>query len=219
MVQYVWEAAMGSGVFESVLVATDDDSVSLVVHSFGATAVMTPSELPSGTDRVAMVAREHSAPIVVNLQSDEPMLSTKAIRELVRTLVETPEADMATLAVEKQSVRELADPNVVKVVWGADRCALYFSRQPLTNGRDGSFYKHIGIYAFRRDALFRFCELPVSPLEKAERLEQLRALENGMKIAVCLVDSDTIAVDTPGDIARVERAWLDDSLRKQEELE
>jgi 3-deoxy-manno-octulosonate cytidylyltransferase (CMP-KDO synthetase) len=205
MVQYVWESAGRAKSLNKIIIATDDETIAHVVRQFGGEAVMTPSNLATGTDRVAFVARQHDdAEIIVNLQGDEPLLPPSAIDALVELLSSQPEFDMATLAVRQTSSADLQNPNIVKVVTAYNGAALYFSRSPLAISTEGGFLKHIGIYAFRRSALMRFCALPVSPLEQVERLEQLRALENGFKIAVHEITTDTIAVDIPSDISKVE---------------
>jgi 3-deoxy-manno-octulosonate cytidylyltransferase (CMP-KDO synthetase) len=204
MIQYVWEAAKRARLLDEVIVATDDAEILAEVRSFGGKAVLTPATFSSGTDRVAYAAQESAAEIIVNLQGDEPLLTPEAIDRLIEALEADPGAEMATLAVVKRDPGELRDGNIVKVVPSGDGRALYFSRQPLAASQDGSFFKHVGVYAFRAGALGRFCRLEASALEKAERLEQLRALENGMAIRVVLIAEDTIAVDTPSDIAKVE---------------
>ncbi len=204
LIQHVWEAAMRSTALGEVVIATDSPKVAEVAKGFGATCVMTSSDCPSGSDRVAEVAQQRESSIVVNLQGDEPLLSPLSIDQLVRSLEAEPELGMATLAVLKQSPSELVDPNIVKVVFTQTGRAMYFSRQPLAWNAEGSFYKHIGIYAYRRETLLKLCEWEPSVLERRERLEQLRALEHGVPIKVIPVEADTIAVDVPGDIARVE---------------
>ncbi len=204
LVQHVWEAAKRCRLLSDVVVATDSDKIIEVVNSFGGNAVMTPSECPSGSDRVAIVAKTASASIIVNLQGDEPLLSAEAVDELVNTLRSEPQWGMATLVVRKQSEQELNDSNVVKAVFDEKGRALYFSRCPLAWDRENRFYKHIGIYAYRRETLLQLCEWEPSALERSERLEQLRALEHGVAIKVIPVSGDTIAVDVPADIARVE---------------
>jgi 3-deoxy-manno-octulosonate cytidylyltransferase (CMP-KDO synthetase) len=205
MIQNVWEAAQVSRRLGDVMVATDSEAVARVVEGFGGRSVMTPDHFTSGTDRVAHVARGARASIVVNLQADEPLLRAEAIDRLVEALEADPGFGMATLAVKRHDPRELTDPNVVKLVQSHDGEALYFSREALRSGTDGFFFKHIGIYAYRREALLRLCELPPSDLERTERLEQLRALQNGIRIKVVTIAEDTIAVDCPGDVAKVER--------------
>jgi 3-deoxy-manno-octulosonate cytidylyltransferase (CMP-KDO synthetase) len=166
--------------------------------------VLTPGEFSSGTDRVAFVARDSQDAIVLSLQADEPLLSAQSIDRLVDALLNEASCGMATLAVLRSCVEDLHDPNIVKVVPSSDQRALYFSRQPLCSNENGSFYKHIGVYAYRREVLDQFCSLAPSRLEKTERLEQLRALENNIGICLVFVPQDTIAVDVPSDIAKVE---------------
>jgi len=204
MIQYVWEAARETRSLGDVVIATGDAHVAQEAEKFGGKVFPTPGVFDSGTDRVAFVARSNASPIIVNLQGDEPLLKPAMIERLVSELREAKGADLATLAVRKKDPIQLSDPNVVKVVLSKNSEALYFSRQALAMNREGEFYKHIGIYAYRRDALLQICQWSPSPLETLERLEQLRALENGMTIKVVLVDNDTIAVDTPEDLARVE---------------
>ena len=187
------------------VVATDSELVAKTVEEFGGRVVMTPNHFQSGTDRVAFVARTSQAEIIINLQADEPLLNPESIDQLVEALESDPAIGLATLAVRKARGPELNDPNVVKVVLSGQGEALYFSREPLRSTPNGDFFKHIGIYAYRRAVLLRFCELPPSALEKTERLEQLRALENGIRIKVVTVAQDTIAVDAPEDIEKVER--------------
>lgn len=204
MIQYVWEAAKQARSLDDVMVATDDSEIFETVIGFGGKAVLTPSTFESGTDRVAFAVADSDAGLIVNLQGDEPLLSPLAIDRLVEFLDASPDLAMATLAVGKHLPSELNDPNIVKVIFARNGRALTFSRQPLRADPDGRFFKHVGIYAFRTAALRTFCALPPSPLERAERLEQLRALENGLPIGVVLLDQDTIAVDVPADIAKVE---------------
>ena len=207
MIQHVWEVARASKRVAQTLVATDDAAIRDVVNEFGGQAVMTSTEFESGSDRVAWVAAELGAgpdSIVINLQGDEPLLAPEALDALVQVLEQNPDAQMATLAVKKSGDEELHNPNVVKVVFGRSGEALYFSRAPLRSG-SGFFFKHIGVYAFRYAALQSFCRLEPSPLEQVERLEQLRALQNGFTIQVIPIAEDTVAVDLPGDIALVEQ--------------
>ena len=204
MIQYVWEIAKQAKSLSDVIVATDHPDIFNCVTSFGGKAVMTPSELPSGSDRVAFVSKDKPADIIVNLQGDEPLLNPQFIDRLVDTLIKYPDSQLSTLAVARSQREELVNPNCVKVVFDKKGKALYFSRSPLASEKSGEFYKHIGIYAYRREALFEFCRLSPTTLEQTERLEQLRALQNGMTIQICVVNQDTIAVDTPEDVERVE---------------
>ena len=205
MIQWVWESACRAERIERVLVATGDPEVAQAVQKFGGEVAWTPVELPSGTDRVAYVAKDLKAEIIVNLQADEPLLPPQSLDRLVAALQNSPEWDMATLGVRLSDERLLQDFDTVKVVVSRNHEALYFSRAPLAASVDREFHKHIGIYGFRRSALLRFCDWPPGNLEKAERLEQLRALENGMRIRVILQPEDTIAVDRPEDLRRVEQ--------------
>jgi 3-deoxy-manno-octulosonate cytidylyltransferase (CMP-KDO synthetase) len=205
LVQYIWEAAKKSKKLQKVLVAVDTPEVFKIVQSFGGEAIMTPTDLPSGSDRVAFVAKEIQADIVLNLQADEPLLPTSAIDELVIALEQNPHLGMATLAIRKRDPEALANPNVVKCVMNSHQEALYFSRKPLISTPEGDFYKHLGIYAYRKEALLKVSQLAPSPLELTEKLEQLRALENGIAIGVRLVTQDTLAVDVPSDVEKVER--------------
>ena len=164
--------------------------------------------LPSGTDRVAAALGSREADFVVNLQGDEPLLPPSAIDALVLALKENSEVGMATLAVPQSSEKELQNLNTVKVLLNEASQAVYFSRQPLATNLEGHFLKHIGVYAFRRQVLNSFCRWEPSALEKVERLEQLRAIEKGIRIQVILVEQDTIAVDQREDIAKVEAVLL-----------
>ncbi len=208
MLQYVWENALNSKELAGALVATDQEEILKTVKAFGGEAVLTP-EFQSGSDRVAFVAKDLQSDIIVNLQGDEPLLNPEAIDTLVRALRASPTADIATLAVRRTSKEDLENPNCVKVALNKKGEALLFSRKPIGELPSGEFLKHIGIYAYRRDALLRFCQLPQTDLERVEKLEQLRALENGMKIQVCIISHDTIAVDVAEDIPKVEKRLLE----------
>ncbi|NBX69197.1 MAG: 3-deoxy-manno-octulosonate cytidylyltransferase [Proteobacteria bacterium] len=204
MIQYVWESAKAARSLSDVIVATDHPDIFNCVKAFGGEVVMTPSDLPSGSDRVAFVAKDRPSDIIVNLQGDEPLLKSEFIDQLVDSLINHPDSQLSTLAVLRKEAQELANPNCVKVVFDDNHKALYFSRSPLKTSSSGEFFKHIGIYAYRRKALFEFCQLSPSSLEVTEKLEQLRALQHGMAIQVCVVDQDTIAVDVPQDVSKVE---------------
>lgn len=204
MLQHVWERASQCKSLTRVLIATDHTDIARAVESFGGKSVLTP-EFQSGSDRVAFIAKDSPEEIVINIQGDEPLLEPETLDLLVEALVKNPKLDMATLAVRSSSPLQLQDPNVVKVVVNPLGEALYFSRGILPSKPNQEFLKHLGIYAYRRNSLLKFCSLPQSALELAEKLEQLRALENGMKIQVVIVDKETHAVDTPDDIEHVER--------------
>lgn len=210
MIVHVWRRASEAGVGRAV-VATDSSEILQAVHAHGGDAVMTRDDHPSGSDRIfeALQALDPAGRIetVINLQGDLPTLAAKDIRAVVAPFAE-PAVDIATLAAEIRDAHEHTNPNVVKVVGspvGADRLrALYFTRATAPHG-EGPRYHHIGIYAYRRAALARFVSLPPSTLELREKLEQLRALEAGMRIDVTVVDSVPLGVDTPDDLETARR--------------
>ena len=206
MVEWVWRAARDSGLMDPVLVATDSDEVLSVCRDREIPAVMTSPQCASGSDRVREVARQVDADIYVNIQGDEPMLTADFFRPML-ALFDRPEVEVATLAVHCPP-HEFTNPNAVKVVTAQDGRALYFSRATIPFDRDATgftgYRKHLGIYAYRKTALERFASLPPSPLEKLERLEQLRLLENGIGIYVADAPGDTIGVDTEEDLRRAE---------------
>ena len=200
-----------------VIVATDDARIADAVQATGADAVLTRADHPSGTDRLAEVVAGLDAPIVVNVQGDLPLLDPAMVERLVERLGADPSLPMATLATALHDDAEWRSPHVVKVVFGADGSALYFSRSPIPHDRDGSRagaaplgWRHIGMYAYRREVLLRLAALPPSPLEQRERLEQLRALENGIAIGVVewTAAEPVIEVDTQADLERA-RAAMD----------
>lgn len=206
MVEWVWRAAESCGLMNPVVVATDSEEVAAVCRERGIPVAMTSPECPSGSDRVREVARQIDADIYVNIQGDEPTLAADFFPPLL-SLFERPEVEVATLAVPC-AADEITDPNAVKVVTALDGRALYFSRSTIPFDRDKSghaaYRKHLGIYAYRKAALNRFASLPPSPLELAERLEQLRLLENGIALYVAAAPRDTIGVDTEADLVRAE---------------
>jgi len=207
MLQHVWERASQARYLSGLVIATDDERIRAAAESFSARVVMTRSDHVSGTDRVAEAASASNAEVVVNIQGDEPMIDPAAIDAAVLGLLDAEDVPMATLKKRIERAGEISDPNVVKVVSDAAGDALYFSRSPIPfvrqAGETYAHYKHIGLYVYRRDFLLGYPDLPVGPLERAERLEQLRALENGFKIRVVETDYDSLGVDTPEDGARV----------------
>jgi 3-deoxy-manno-octulosonate cytidylyltransferase (CMP-KDO synthetase) len=211
LVQHVYEQAARVRGVESVLVATDDSRIQAAVESFGGRAVMTRKDHPSGTDRIAEVARSLDVDVVVNVQGDEPLIDPQALELLAGLLRDDTTAEMATLAVPIHSEDVYRDPNCVKVVRGEGGRALYFSRSPIPYVRDGSpdfarqpptFLHHLGLYAYRRAALLAFSGLAPHPLEQLEKLEQLRALGHGWTIRVGVVAHAGRGVDTPTDYER-----------------
>lgn len=206
MVEWVWRAAAQSGLMDPVIVATDSDEVAAACRERGIPVAMTSPECASGSDRVCEVARQIDADIYVNIQGDEPTLTADFFPPLLG-LFDRPEVEVATLAV-RCPAEEFSNPNAVKVVTALDARALYFSRATIPFDRDGvgfaGYWKHLGIYAYRKAALERFAALEPSPLERLEKLEQLRLLENGIALYVAEAPRDTIGVDTEEDLSRAE---------------
>ena len=208
MIQKVYEATRTAKNLERVIVATDDKRILQAAQDFGAEARMTSSSHRSGTDRVAEVARKINASVVINIQGDEPLIKGEAIDELVEAL-QDEDIPMATLAVKEDDLNLLNNSNVVKVVPDKDGFALYFSRSPLPFQASDYFWRHIGIYGYQKDFLQKFCRIPPSRLEKTEKLEQLRALENGYRIKIIENKFSTLSVDLPEDIIKVENLLKD----------
>lgn len=211
LIQHVWERCSKCSRLDDLLIATDDERIFAAAEAFGARAVMTSSEHPTGTDRIAEAIRSlPDTTHVVNIQGDEPLIDPELIDELAATMAAEPELDMATAANPLDPADpNVNDPNVVKVVTALDGRALYFSRSPLPffrNPVDGlPVLRHKGIYAYRRSFLERFVTWPPSPLEQAESLEQLRALENGASIKVLTTTDTSPGVDTPAQALEIER--------------
>jgi 3-deoxy-manno-octulosonate cytidylyltransferase (CMP-KDO synthetase) len=209
MLEHVHERVSMARYLTHVVVATDDARIFNEARRFGARAVMTSSAHVSGTDRVAEAASAfEDATLVVNIQGDEPLIDPGAIDAALLPLLEEPAIPMATLKKRIDDPAEFTDPNVVKVVTDRFENAIYFSRAPIPHPREGlaerpALYKHIGLYVYRRDFLLRYSELPMGPLEHTERLEQLRALENGFRIRVVETEYESIGVDTPADLEKV----------------
>jgi len=214
LIEWVYQGALRVRGATRVLVATDDARIATAVRQFGGEVVMTRGGHQTGTDRVAEVAKTLRAEIVVNLQGDEPIFDPAMVEEMVAVLAHDPQVDIATACHPIQDTESLQSPHVVKVVIDQRRRALYFSRAAIPNGAlfDGArAFRHVGVYAFRRDALAKFAKLPRTPLEIAERLEQLRPLEHGMTIGVVETRHATVGVDVPADIKNVER-FVEESL-------
>lgn len=209
MIQHVWERAQAAGCLDEVLIATDDSRIRDAVVAFGAEAVLTSTSHPSGTDRVAEAIAARNADVVVNIQGDEPMIDPLMIAEVVAPFRQGTAAELVTLKKEVFHGTEFADPGVVKVVTDPHGWALYFSRSliPYPQRQTPHFhvYEHVGLYAYTRDCLLRLARLPVSVLEEIESLEQLRALENGIRILVLETACKTtaVSVDTPEDLEKV----------------
>lgn len=209
MIEHVYRRASAARTIDTVIVATDDERIAGTVSAFGGTAVMTSAAHPTGTDRLAEVARHLDSEIVVNVQGDEPLLDADAIDSAAGVLRDRPEDLISTLRHRTTDPDDLANPAVVKVAVDANGYALYFSRAPIPFTRPGNpvapVWKHLGLYAYRREFLLRVATLAPTALELSEGLEQLRVLEHGFRIATVETRSDAIGVDTPDDLARVRR--------------
>ena len=221
MIQYVYEGLRQSKLIDEVIVATDDQRISEAVKSFGGKAILTSPTHSTGTDRVAEVAKKLKSEIIVNVQGDEPLIKGNIIDKAIRPLLTDESLQMATLMTNIDEVRDWLNPHIVKVVVDQKNFALYFSRSPIPFPRDLNIgrleshpfgtnrplpkriFKHIGVYVFRRNFLLHFSKMKPTPLEKLEKLEQLRALENGYPIKITLVDYEPICVDTPEDLQKV----------------
>jgi 3-deoxy-manno-octulosonate cytidylyltransferase (CMP-KDO synthetase) len=210
LVQHVYERARQAKRCQRTIIATDDERIAAAARGFGAEVEMTRADHPSGTDRVAEAVREMDVELVVNVQGDEPLVEPEAIDAAVAPLAEDSSIPMSTLCAPVTEVADLANPNLVKVVTDREGFALYFSRLPIPFVRDQqadvSRCRHIGLYAYRREFLLMLAELPPSPLEQAEKLEQLRVLEHGHRVRVIPVASASPGVDTPGDLERLRQA-------------
>jgi 3-deoxy-manno-octulosonate cytidylyltransferase (CMP-KDO synthetase) len=204
LIQHTYERACAGKLVERVIIATDDEKVLAAAKSFGAECVLTRAEHQSGTDRIAEAVAEMAVDIVVNLQADEPEIDPENIDYVARLLIDNPDFSMATLAADFARAEQIADPNIVKVITNSQGRAIYFSRSPIPYDRDAAgvgqvaqYQRHLGIYAYRKDFLLKITTLPQTPLEKTEKLEQLRAIENGFGILVGKVRHTCDGIDTP----------------------
>ena len=216
MIQWVWERASRAETLERVLIATDDARIEAAAREFGAEVVMTPTDLKSGSDRVAWVARDlPEYDVVANVQGDEPLLQPWVLDTAVRLVLEDDRVPVATLARVVEDPAELRNVNTARVVLDREGFALYFSRAVIPFCRDvpnlddwpacHPFYDQIGLYVYRRDVLLAFTEMEPTSLERAEKLEQLRLLQNGIRIKVGIVDFRPVCVDTPADLEVVRK--------------
>jgi 3-deoxy-manno-octulosonate cytidylyltransferase (CMP-KDO synthetase) len=198
LIQHVWEQLRPLAAADAIIIATDSEEVRAAAESFGATVAMTRADHPSGTDRVAEVARDLAVDVVVNVQGDEPTIDPADVALLVEPFGAGAELDMATLARRRADPESQLNPNLVKVVTDSRGYALYFSRAPIPFAREGAglWLHHIGAYAYRRNFLLGLSSLPPTPLESVERLEQLRVLENGHRIKVVVTDKVYEGIDT-----------------------
>ncbi|MDA0986599.1 MAG: 3-deoxy-manno-octulosonate cytidylyltransferase [Bacteroidetes bacterium] len=217
MIQRVYERATLSEKISTIIVATDDERIQRVVESFDGNVMMTPSSLVSGTDRVAYVSAKIGAEIIVNIQGDEPLINPEVIDGSIDILLSSEEAQIGTAVKRITNNDELINPSVVKVILGEKHRALYFSRSVIPFIRDSenktdwikehAFYKHFGIYVYRRGALLDFPKLKISSAEEAEKLEQLRFLANGYNISAYITTHDSIPVDTNDDLEKVRKIF------------
>jgi len=209
MLQHVWERAKQCRMLDDLIIACDNEIILKVATEFGAHAVMTSKEHTCGTDRISEVVNPLDVKVIINIQGDEPLVHPMMIDNLARALIEDKSINMATLMKKIDNLADIADPHVVKVVVDKDNFALYFSRAAIpflaanSGISQGVYYKHIGLYGYTKDFLFTYKNLPVSTLEKTEKLEQLRVLQEGFKIKVIETDFETIGVDTAEDLERV----------------
>jgi 3-deoxy-manno-octulosonate cytidylyltransferase (CMP-KDO synthetase) len=211
LIQHVWSRCLEAKVFDRVIVATDDMRIVEAAFQFGAEVALTAPEHKSGTDRIAEVARKlKRASLIFNIQGDEPLIDPQLLRRLVKKIERNRAVEIITAATALPPA-EAESEHIVKVVLDRDGSALYFSRSKIPFARSENstgWLRHLGIYGFRRRALLEFVRLAPSPLETAEQLEQLRALENGMKIRVVISKTGSIGVDTPEDASAIERQIL-----------
>jgi 3-deoxy-manno-octulosonate cytidylyltransferase (CMP-KDO synthetase) len=209
MIELVYRRAAAARSISSVIVATDDERIRRAVEAFGGVARMTSSAHASGTDRLAEVAATLDCDLVVNVQGDEPLIEPEMIDEAVAPFAAEPQLEMSTLRRRIEDAAELRNPNVTKVVVDRAGYALYFSRAPIPFVREGSpaaaAWRHVGLYVYRRECLLRLAALPPTAMERSEALEQLRALEHGIRIKAVETAFDSIGVDTPDDLERVRR--------------
>jgi len=207
IIQRVYEQTKSSGLFAEVIVGTEDQRIFEAVAEFGGKVTLTSKKHRSGTDRVAEVCKKlpccSDAEVIVNVQGDEPFITEEPLNELIKVFTD-PSVQVASLM--HKITQDITDPNTVKVVCDNNNNALYFSRLPIPypSSSETDYFKHVGVYAFRRKILLEFVELPVSKLERIEKLEQLRFLENGYQIRMVLTDYKGIGIDTPHDLKKAE---------------
>lgn len=220
MIEHVWRQAKKSRILEDVLIACDDDRILEAAKSFGANAVMTAKDHESGTDRIAEAVAKIATDIVINIQGDEPLIDPHVIDSLGQVLLQDTALFMATVIKRITKEDEFNNPNVVKVVVDQNKNALYFSRSPIPFDRlkkpfqENRYYKHLGLYAYRKDFLLGYKTLPFSKLESVEKLEQLRALDAGYKIKTIETDHEAIGVDTQEDLQKVATIMKDNSIAR-----
>ena len=210
LILHVVDRAKEISAVDQVIVATDDERILKAVEQEGQIAIMTPEYLSSGTDRVGWVAKDMDSEIIVNLQGDEPLIESEAVESAIQTLLMDGNISVATLGYPISKEKVWKDPNVVKLITDVNDDAIYFSRQPIPFFRNGKFhpiphlYQHLGVYIFRRDFLLKYVSWQPSPIEMAEKLEQLRILSRGISLRVIKSKHASFGVDSPDDVERVE---------------
>lgn len=216
MIQWVYENASRCSVLTKVVVATDSEEIAAVIRAIKGNVVMTDPALPTGSDRVAVVAESMpEMDVVINLQGDEPFIRPRMLEQLVQPYLAGEKPDMTTLAYPLDRTKDHSNPGATKVITDLQGNALYFSRAPIPYFREevtAPVYHHMGLYAFRRDFLLHYRTLPQTPLEKTELLEQLRAMEHGHKIRVCLTEDRTLEVNTPEEFERAQHFVYEDAV-------
>ncbi|MCM8787433.1 MAG: 3-deoxy-manno-octulosonate cytidylyltransferase [Candidatus Omnitrophica bacterium] len=209
LIQWTWENASKAKTLDKLIIACDDPAIGDVAKEFGATVIYTSTQHLSGTDRVAEAVRDIDVDVIINIQADEPLIHPFIIDSLAEEMLSNPQILMATVRKKIEDISEVQNPSIVKVICDKNGYAIYFSRFPIPYYRESDteqvYYKHIGIYAYTKDFLFTFKNLPRSYLEDAEKLEQLRALSSGYKIKVIDTLFDSWGVDTEEDLAKLER--------------
>jgi 3-deoxy-manno-octulosonate cytidylyltransferase (CMP-KDO synthetase) len=207
MIQHVWERSLRSKYIDRLIVATDDKRIFNAVKKFGGEVVMTSRNHKSGTDRIGEAVKNIACDIVVNIQGDEPFIDPKNIDRAIEPLLEDKKLNVSTLCFKISDRAEIYDYNVVNVVFDKDYNCLYFSRYPIPYNRDKKldtdYYKHIGLYVYRKKFLMELIKMKQTKMEKAERLEQLRILENGEKIRAVLTNKDSVSIDTEEDLEKL----------------
>ena len=206
MIQHVYEKCMKAKLLSEVLVATDDKRIYEAVINFGGNAVMTSKKHKSGTDRIGEAVKKIKCDIVVNIQGDEPMIDPRNIDKAIEPLIKDKTINVSTLCIKISGKKEISNPNVVKVVYDSKGNALYFSRSVIPYNRDNinaEYFKHIGLYVYRKDYLLKLIKMKPSKLEMTEKLEQLRILESGEKIKVVETKTDSHSVDTASDLKKI----------------
>ncbi|MBN2138839.1 MAG: 3-deoxy-manno-octulosonate cytidylyltransferase [Sedimentisphaerales bacterium] len=220
LIEHTWERACAAELVDEVIIATDDKRIVAAAESFGARCVLTGADHQSGTDRIAEAVEGMEADIVINVQADEPEIEPGNIDKVARLLIDNADYPMATLAADFATAEQVGDPNIVKVVTDSRGRAIYFSRSPIPYDRDAGgvgeadrYMRHLGIYAYRKDFLLKLTALPQTPLEMTEKLEQLRAIENGFGILVGKVERTCDGIDTPEQYAEFVKRYQSKSRR------